>query len=183
MIRTREDLNDWLREEKKLYPMNWFDIITRNQICYCWKYVKLLRYCEYYRNSGKIYLMPFFFITRVRKNILGKSIGLEIGENCCDKGLQIYHVGSIVINGHARIGKNLKLHGANCIGNISDTRLECPVIGDNVEFGVGAIAIGNIRIGNNVIIGANATCVRDCMEDDVVLVGSPARVAHRGNSI
>ncbi len=179
MITNRRELREWLDYERTLYPINWFDIITRNQLFYNWKYVKLLRYSEYYRNSGKKYLMPLFVLTRIRKNLLGKSIGIEIGDNCCDKGLTIYHNGSIVINGHAKIGKNLKLHGSNCIGNMSEHDLKCPVIGDNVEFGVGSIAIGDIHIGNNIKIGANAVCIHDCIENDVTLVGTPAVVVRR----
>lgn len=174
MISSRKELKECLKYEKSLYVMNMFDKLTRNQMYYNWKYVKLLRHCEYYRNSGRKYLMPLFVITRLRKNLLGKKIGVEIGENCCEEGLLIYHNGSIVINGHAKIGKNLKLHGCNCIGNLGED-LRCPVIGDNVDFGVGAIAIGNITIGNNIKIGANATCVKDCTEDNVTLVGTPAK--------
>ncbi len=175
MISTRKELKEWLKYEKSLYRLSRFDIISKSPMYYNWKYVKLLRHSEYYRNSKKKILMPFFFISRLRKNLLGKKINVEIGDNCCDKGLLIYHSGSIVINGHSKIGKNLKLHGCNCVGNLGDEDLRCPIIGDNVEFGVGAIAIGNIKIGNNIKIGANATCVKSCEEDGITLVGTPAQ--------
>lgn len=174
MIKTKQDLKEWLRYEKNLYKLGFFDIITRKQDYYCWRYVKLLRYSEYYRNSGKIYLLPLFILTRIRKNLLGKTIGVEIGDNCCDLGLKIYHCGSIVINGHAKIGKNFRLHGCNCVGNMGEQDHRCPEIGDNVELGVGAIVIGGITIGSNIKIGANAVCIHDCKENNVTLVGTPA---------
>lgn len=43
----------------------------------------------------------------------------------------------------------------NCIGNNGLSNGN-PTISDNVEFGVGACAIGDIVIGNNVIFGAGA---------------------------
>ena len=128
MITTYKELKEWLKYEKQNYPMKLFDIVTRNQKYYNWKYLKLLRYCEYYRNSKNILLFPFYVCTRLRRNLLGKQIGIEIGENCCDKGLNIYHNGSIVINGNSKIGMNLKLHGCNCIGNLGEKNMKCPHI-------------------------------------------------------
>ncbi len=67
------------------------------------------------------------------------------------------------------------LYMGNCIGNdgISD---ECPIIGDNVEIGVGAKIIGNIKITNNVIIGAGAVVVNDILEENSVVAGVPAKI-------
>lgn len=179
MIKTRKQLKEWLKYEKELYSLKLFDKLTRNQMYYNWRYVKLLRYCEYYRNCNKKILLPLFIVSRLRKNLLGKKIGVEIGENCCDIGLLIYHNGSIVVNGNSKIGKNLRLHGCNCIGNLGEHDLRCPTIGDNVDFGVGSIAIGNIVIGDNIKIGANATCIKNCNENDVTLVGTPAIVVNK----
>ena len=181
MITTYKELTEWLKYEKQNYPMKLFDIVTRNQKYYNWKYLKLLRYCEYYRNSKNILLFPFYVCTRLRRNLLGKQIGIEIGENCCDKGLNIYHNGSIVINGNSKIGMNLKLHGCNCIGNLGEKNMKCPTIGNNVDFGVGAIAIGDIKIADGVTIGANATCVKDCLSKNTTLVGTPAKAIKKDN--
>lgn len=174
MIKTKSDLREWLKYEKSLYDITWFDIITLDEMWVSWKYVKYLRYCEYYRNREKKYLLPLFLFNRIRKNLLGMKIGCVIGENCIDKGLLIYHNGSIVINGKAKIGKNLKLHGVNCIGNDGKTT-DAPTIGDNVELGVGASITGGVEIANNVIVGANATVVNSCLEERAILVGTPAR--------
>lgn len=52
---------------------------------------------------------------------------------------------------------------------------EVPVIGDDVEINAGARIIGPVRIGNNVIIGANAVVVKD-VPDNCVVAGIPARI-------
>ncbi|MGK2897381.1 MAG: serine O-acetyltransferase, partial [Burkholderiaceae bacterium] len=53
-----------------------------------------------------------------------------------------------------------------------------PVIGDNVDIGAGAKVLGRIRVGNNVMIGANAVVTRD-VPDDCIAVGVPAVVKPR----
>ena len=50
-----------------------------------------------------------------------------------------------------------------------------PVIGDNVYIGPGAKIFGDITIGNNVSIGANAVVNRS-FPDNVIIAGVPAKV-------
>jgi serine O-acetyltransferase len=48
-----------------------------------------------------------------------------------------------------------------------------PIIGDNVEIYPGAKIIGNISIGNNVKIGANAVVSFDVPDNSTVIVEKP----------
>ncbi len=50
-----------------------------------------------------------------------------------------------------------------------------PVIGNDCVICCGAIIVGNIRIGNNVTVGAGAVVIRD-VPDNVVVAGNPARI-------
>ena len=50
-----------------------------------------------------------------------------------------------------------------------------PTIGSRVYIGPGAKIIGNIQIGNNVAIGANAVVTKD-VPDNAVVAGIPARI-------
>ena len=161
-----------IRYERKRYNLRVFDYLTFAPKASIFKYIKLLRMCEFFKKRGGIY-KAFFVLTRIRKNALGKKLGIEIGEFACGKGLLIYHAGSIVINGASSIGDNLKLHGANCIGNSGKTK-ECPSIGNDVEIGYGGTVIGAVKIGNNIKIGSNATVVKDCLIDGATLIGTPA---------
>ena len=52
------------------------------------------------------------------------------------------------------------------------------MIGDNVDIGAGAKLLGPIRIGNNVVIGANAVVITD-VPDDSIAVGVPAIIKPR----
>ena len=48
-------------------------------------------------------------------------------------------------------------------------------MGDNVSVGVGAVILGPVLIGSNVIVGANSVVNRDVPEN-VIVFGIPARV-------
>jgi serine O-acetyltransferase len=52
-----------------------------------------------------------------------------------------------------------------------------PTIGNGVDIGAGAKLLGRIRIGDRVLIGANAVVVKD-VPADCIAVGVPA-VARR----
>ena len=85
------------------------------------------------------------------------------------------------MNRGARVGKNCVLHGDNCIGNNGNDNV-CPIIGDNVDIGVGAKIIGNVHIANNVKIGAGAVVIKSCEELGAVLVGVPAYIKKGNNN-
>lgn len=186
-IISRSDLRQYFDVECVFYvPQNMKDRLYRyltNDIqIQIWKYQKRLRVSEYWfnnRHRSPFHYMMFLWNLR-RKNSIGARLGISIAENCCDIGLQIYHE-DIIINGHARIGRNLHLHGRNCIGNRGMTGVNdeknwaTPVIGDNVEFGMGATAIGGITIADDVTIGAGAVVVKSCLQQGEVLTGVPAQ--------
>lgn len=180
IIRTKRELKDWLLYEKNLYHLKWYDILTYNENWVIWKYIRLLRCCEYYKNSGKIINQFLFVIARVKKNRLGTKLGFAIGENCIGRGFLIHHLGYVVINGESEIGINFQLHGCNCIGN-NGLDMACPVIGDNVELGAGVNVIGNVSIANDSIIGSNATVVKNCEEENGIYIGSPAKLSRYKN--
>ncbi|MBS5402042.1 MAG: glycosyltransferase [Bifidobacterium sp.] len=178
-IRKR-DLNQILRDEKHLYPNSWFDNISFNQRVYNWRFLKLVRKCEFYRLKSSISMNPMwkamYWISRARKNRLGVFIGVEIPENVFLKGLTIHHNGNIVINGGSTVGGNCQLHGDNCIGNSGKANelTACPIIGNNVDIGVGAKIIGDVIIADDIKIGANAVVTKSFLEPGITLVGIPA---------
>lgn len=136
-----------------------------------YKYIYYLRKTEYYCDKSKI----LFEIYQRKKNLLGAMLGITIWQNCVDSGLHIWHYGSIVINGHAKVGHNCQLHGENCIGNKGSHDKYAPVIGNNVDIGIGAKIIGNVYIADDVKIGANAVVTKSCYNKGAVLVGIPAK--------
>jgi serine O-acetyltransferase len=97
----------------------------------------------------------------------------EVGRN-----FVIDHFGGIIVSGFARFGDNCRIRNGVVVG-LARTDDPCaPVIGDNVDIGAGAKVLGRIRIGNNVLIGANAVVTCD-VPDDSIAVGVPAVIKPR----
>lgn len=176
MIKTINDLREYLKYEKKLYPNTIIDKLTKDQRTYNWKYIKYLRICEYFYNNKNrsIFDKICYVFFRRRKNALGSKIGVEIWENSFQKGLIIHHNGSIVVNRGCIIGENCELHGDNCLGN-NGFGNNCPELGNNVNVGVGAKIIGKIKIANDIKIGANAVVNKSFEENNITIVGVPAK--------
>lgn len=177
MINSKKELKEVLAKEFVLYfgekdKFRFLKLfLLRDHDYLIWKFVRLLRCTEYHYNVN--HKIRYYFYER-RKNKVGAFLGLTLFQNTIDSGLKIYHYGSIMINGNARIGKNCQLHGDNCIGNKGIFDQKAPTIGNNVDIGVGAKIIGSVHIADNVKIGANAVVVKSCEHKGAVLVGIPA---------
>ena len=85
-------------------------------------------------------------------------------------GLFIQHGFATIISAE-KIGQNCWINQQVTIGFLNDT--DCPTIGNNVTIYAGAKVIGNVRVGDNSIVGANAVVVKDVPENCTV-VGVPA---------
>jgi serine O-acetyltransferase len=93
-----------------------------------------------------------------------------------DAGLYIGHFGGIVVHENVKIGRNCNISHEVTIGKTNrGERAGCPVLGNNVYLGPGAKIIGNIKIGDNVAIGANCVVIND-IPDNAVVVGVPGHV-------
>ena len=103
------------------------------------------------------------------------KLGFSIPPNVFGPGLAIAHYGTIVINGNARIGANTRVHVGVNIGTSAGSNDRCPVIGDNCYIGPGAKLFGQITIGSNTAIGANAVVTKSFPEGNCTLAGVPAK--------
>jgi len=83
----------------------------------------------------------------------------------------------IVINSTAKIGKGTIIQHSVTIGEIDDSH-RSPVIGQNCFIGCRACVLGNIKIGNNVKIGAGAVVIKD-VPDNCTVVGVPAKIVNQ----
>jgi serine O-acetyltransferase len=91
----------------------------------------------------------------------------EVGQ-----GLFLQHGFSTIINANS-IGSNCWINQQVTIG--FSNKHDRPTLKDNVTVYAGAKIIGNVTVGNNVIVGANAVVVKD-VPDNCTVVGVPARI-------
>ena len=161
------------REKKKYYSdikdsmYSWF---IRDENFYIWEYQKLLRLEEFCLSNCARFSAT---ILRRKRNMVGIKLGISISPFSVDEGLRIWHSAGIVINPRSKIGKNLTLHGANCIGNSGDNNSLAPTLGSNIDVGFGAVVIGEISLADDIRIGAGAVVVKDLTVAGTV-VGCPA---------
>ena len=122
------------------------------------------------------FAVVYIFLTKFSQVFFGIYIGSKarIGRR-----LTIEHFGGIVIHTNAVIGDDVIIRQGVTIGNKSlEFPLAVPVIGNRVSIGAGAKILGGIKIGNDVLIGANAVVITD-VPDNSIAVGVPARIKIR----
>jgi serine O-acetyltransferase len=122
---------------------------------------------------------PLSLVYKVLFKFVQILTGIELPcEAVIGTGFVIDHFGGIVISGYARFGANCRIRNGVVVGLGRLDEPTAPVFGDNVDIGAGAKVLGPIRIGNNVVIGANAVVLCD-VPDDCLAVGVPAVVKPR----
>ena len=97
--------------------------------------------------------------------------GAQIG-----KGLFIDHGMGVVIGETAIVGDNVTLfQGVTLGGTGKETGKRHPTLRDNVVVGTGAKILGNIEIGANSYVGANAVVIKN-VPPNATVVGVPGRI-------
>jgi serine O-acetyltransferase len=133
-----------------------------------------LRKLEYVLNCSRSRLRIIWRKYLFRRSSL--RLGVSISPNTFGPGLAIAHRGNIVVNGGARIGQNCRIHVGVNIGTRAGEHSAAPRIGANCYLGPGAKLFGEITIGDNTVIGANAVVNRSFPEGNQTIGGIPARV-------
>jgi serine O-acetyltransferase len=96
--------------------------------------------------------------------------------------LFIDHGMGVVIGETARVGSDVTIyHGVTLGGTSLDRGKRHPTIGDRVTIGAGAKVLGNLTVGSDSRVGANAVLVRS-VDDHSVVVGVPGQVIAHGTS-
>lgn len=164
-----------MNKERELYfskdrTKQIYKIITRHPDTIFYKAIKINR--KYYKAkkcNNKIKMIVYGTIANKYARLYNLELYGQYGEN-----LRIWH-SNIIINGKAKLGNNINLHGNICIGaNGRDDG--APIIEDNVDIGFGTVIIGNIKIAKNIKIGANSLVNKSFDKEGVTIAGCPARI-------
>lgn len=134
------------------------------------RFIWVLRHAQSSRNP-----LWRLMLSRMRERYgLEISLKTEIGS-----GLYLGHAFNITINPNVRIGRNCNIHKGVTIGRENrGKRKGAPSIGDEVWIGVNATIVGDISIGNDVLIapGAYVNCN---VPDHSIVLGNPCSVIAR----
>lgn len=182
MIRTKDELHFYLEKDRealkrpaiKMFSGSFKDIVKR--ILFpdlILRFERALRYTEYYSvNYGGINRYLYWWYNYKYQH-LSLKLGYSIPLNVFGPGLSIAHYGTIVVNSSVRVGKNCRLHACVSIGA---RKGKAPQIGDNCYIGPGVIMYGDIKIADNIRIGANSVVNHSFEKESVVIAGSPAKI-------
>jgi len=181
----KAELKKIISDEKSIYLPHittlkeyWSIRITHDESYEIFRWSCALRCAEYYgkqkQKSRNVWNRVLFLYYYRKMNILGGQLGYFVSTNVLGKSVKIFHRGNIIINYRSVIGEGCKFHGDNCVGNNGEN-IECPVLGKNVDVGIGAKIIGGVTIADNIKIGANAVVTKSFTEPGITIAGVPAK--------
>ena len=113
--------------------------------------------------AHQLYNWRLYFLARLVSQIARFFTQIEIhpGAKVSDE-VFIDHGAGVVIGETAEVGKNVVIfHGATLGGTGKDVGKRHPTVGDNVMIGANATILGPITIGDGAKIGACAIVVKD----------------------
>ena len=129
----------------------------------------------WHRISHFLHINKFKFIARFISQITRFFTGIEIHPGAqIGKGLFIDHGMGVVIGETAIVGDNVTMyHGTTLGGTTLDPIKRHPTIGNNVIIGAGAKILGNVTVGDNSKIGANAVLKKSVPPGTLVYEARP----------
>ena len=131
----------------------------------------------YYRVAHLLYKLHMFFSARLLSQFARFMTGIEIHPGAqIGKRFFIDHGMGVVIGETAIVGDDVLIYQGVTLGGTGlEQGKRHPTIGNNVVIGGGAKVLGNITIGDNSYIGANAVVIKDVPPNSTV-VGIPGRI-------
>ncbi len=141
------------------------------------KYIALLRKAQ----SCKFKPLRLYYTVKLKVMSYKTHIQIpprtKIGE-----GFYIGHTGRVIINPDAVLGKNINIDTGVTIGQENrGKRKGAPVFEGDCWIGANSVIVGNVRIGEDVMI-APLTFVNFDVPPHSVVVGNPAKIIHRENA-
>lgn len=131
-----------------------------------------------YRLSKYFYDKGYTILAQIFKKRLEKKYGLHISLKSEIKyGIKFPHVNGIVIGDGVVMGINCTIYHQVTLGGQrkgDGKKGNYPVVGDNVTIFSGAKILGNVKIGDGSVIGANSVVISD-IEPNSVYAGIPAK--------
>ena len=175
------DLKDYLRADLYRYNgarANCYFLKALSPSLPAFRYTYILRHASVFPKNS---IRGFFY--RVLLRNYSYKYGYQIPPTTkIGKGLFIFHRGPVVINALTEIGANCTLAHIVTIGQKNrGQRTGCPTIGDKVFIGAGAVIVGKIMIGDNVLIAPNSYVNFDVPSNSIV-IGNPAIIKEHANA-
>jgi serine O-acetyltransferase len=142
-----------------------------------------LRYIALFRraNTCRFRLLRLYYTVRLKllsyKTQIQIPARTEIGE-----GFYIGHSGRVIVNPEAKLGKNMNVSTGVVIGAENrGARKGAPTFDGYCWIGANAVIVGNVHIGEDVLIAPLAYVNFDVPPHSIV-IGNPAKIIHKENA-
>lgn len=131
----------------------------------------------FHRTAHFLWRHKFWFLARLISHIGRFLTGIEIHPGAkIGRRFFIDHGAGVVIGETAAVGDDVLMYQGVVLGGTSlEKKKRHPTIGNNVVIGTGAIALGDITIGDGARVGASSVVVKS-VPPGATVVGIPARV-------
>ena len=135
-----------------------------------------------YRVAHVLWKMKLKIVAKILSSTARVFTGVEIHPAAqIGKNFFIDHGVGVVIGETSRIGDNVLMYHQVTLGGTGNEKgkIRHPSVCDNAMIAAGAKILGNIHIGTNAKVGANAVVLQD-VPDNATAVGVPARIIFNG---
>lgn len=125
---------------------------------------------------SKLLRLPFSITYKLMYRFVEWTCGISLPYTVkVGRRVRLWHHGGMILHAES-IGDGVQIRQNTTFGVArTNHNFELPVIEAGADIGVGACLLGDIRIGQNAVIGANAVVLSD-VPDHAVAVGVPAKV-------
>lgn len=142
-----------------------------------------IKYIAVFRRANCCKFLPLKLFYMLRLMRLSHKTQIQIpARTSIGEGFYIGHLGRVIINPEAKLGKNINISTGVTIGvENRGKRKGAPIISDDCWIGTNAVIVGNVKIGSDVLI-APLSYVNFDVPDHSIVVGNPGRIIPRENA-
>lgn len=132
--------------------------------------------------NNRFVRLPFSFLYKVLFPLTEIICGISLGYTVkVGRRVKLEHFGGMILVPRS-IGNDVTIRQSTTMGIARKSQLNGkPIIEDRVDIGCGVAILGDVTVGHDSVIGANAVVVSDIAPYSLA-VGIPARVIKRFNS-
>ena len=142
-----------------------------------------LKYISLFRKAQSCRFKPLKMYYTVKLKLMSYKTHIQIpARTSIDEGFYIGHTGRVIINPDAVLGKNINVSTGVIIGAENrGERKGAPTFDGNCWIGANSVIVGNIKIGEDVMI-APLTFVNFDVPPHSIVIGNPAKIVHKENA-
>lgn len=142
-----------------------------------------LKYIALFRKANSCKFRPLKLYYTLKLKLMSNKTYIQIPQRTkIGEGFYIGHSGRVIINPNAVLGKNINISTGVTIGAENrGERKGAPTIEGNCWIGTNSVIVGNVNIGEDVLI-APLTFVNFDVPSHSIVIGNPAKIIHKENA-